>query len=61
MMLLTPLAPNPWIKEPLLTDVPQDKVVIIPLFTTRVRVQVWPPILIAKLAVPLVLGVPVIT
>jgi 1-acyl-sn-glycerol-3-phosphate acyltransferase len=31
-----------------------------PMFTVLVKVQVCPPILIAKLAVPLVAGVPVI-
>ena len=50
----------PWVSVPLLVAVEQLKAVIVPTgkATVLVKVQVWPPRLNAKLAVPLVAGVP---
>ena len=52
----------PWVNVPVLVAVEQLSPVIMPAgrFTVLVKLQVCPPILNAKLAVPLVAGVPVI-
>ena len=52
----------PWVSVPVLVAVEQVKAVIVPTgkATVLVKVQVCPPMLNAKLAVPLVVGVPVI-
>ena len=51
----------PWVNVPLLVAVEQLSPVIIPTgrFTVLVKLQVCPPMFKAKLAVPLVAGVPV--
>ena len=61
-LLLTPEAATPEVNVPLLVALAQVKEEITPIgaATVLVRVQVWPPMLIAKLAVPLLAGVPVI-
>jgi hypothetical protein len=61
-LLLTLAAAVPWVKVPELVAVEQLSAVMIPAgeFTVLVNVQVCPPMLSAKLAVPLVAGVPVI-
>ena len=59
--LLTPLAAVPPVKVPLVVVLAQPKEVIKPVrVTDLVNVQVCPPRLIAKLAVPEEFGVPVI-
>ena len=60
-LLLTLAAAMPWVKVPLLVAVEQLKAVMVPRgkATVLVKVQVCPPKLKAKLAVPLVAGVPV--
>ena len=60
--LLTPLAAVPEVSVPLLVAEAQLRAVILPAGepTVRVSVQVCPPILKAKLAVPLLAGVPLI-
>ena len=52
----------PWVKVPVLVAVEQLSTVMVPIgkSTVLVKVQVCPPMLKAKLAVPLVAGVPVI-
>ena len=61
MLLLTLEAAVPCVKVPVLVAVEQVKAVIVPTgkATILVSVQVCPPILSAKLAVPLLAGVPV--
>ena len=61
-LLLTPLAAMPWVKVPLLVALAQVNAVMLPTgkSTVLVSVQVCPPTLNAKLAVPLLAGVPVI-
>ena len=50
----------PWASVPLLVAVEQFNAVTVALAkTVLVKVQVWPPMFNAKLAVPLVAGVPV--
>ncbi len=60
-MLLTLAVATPWPNVPLLVAVEQLNAVIVPTgnATVLVKVQVFPPMLSAKLAVPLVAGVPV--
>ena len=60
-MLLTLDAATPWPNVPALVAVEQLSAVIVPTgnATVLVRVQVFPPIFSAKLAVPLDAGVPV--
>ncbi len=60
-MLLTLAAATPWPNVPLLVAVEQLSAVIVPTgkATVLVKVHVFPPMLSAKLAVPLVAGVPV--
>ena len=60
-MLLTLAATTPWPNVPALVAVEQLSAVIVPTgkATVLVRVQVFPPMLSAKLAVPVVAGVPV--
>jgi hypothetical protein len=60
-MLLTPDEARPCVKVPVLVAVEQLRPVIMPAgrFTVLVKVQVCPPKLKAKLAVPLDVGVPV--
>ena len=60
-MLLTLAAATPWPNVPALVAVEQFNAVIVPTgkATVLVKVQVFPPMLSAKLAVPLVAGVPV--
>ena len=52
----------PWVNVPVFVAVEQFSAVMVPAegFTVLVKVQVCPPILSAKLAVPLEAGVPVI-
>jgi hypothetical protein len=61
--LLTPLAISPAVRAPILVALLQLSAVMLPTvtFTVRLSVQLCPPKLSAKLAVPLPLGVPVIT
>ena len=61
-LLLTLAAARPWVNVPVLVAVEQLSAVMVPTgrFTVRVKLQVCPPILNAKLAVPLDAGVPVI-
>jgi hypothetical protein len=61
-VLLTLAAATPCVNVPLLVAVEQLKAVIVPTgkATVLVKVQVCPPMLSAKLAVPLLAGVPVI-
>ena len=61
-LLLTLEAAMPCVSVPVLVAVEQVKAEIVPTgkAIVLVKVQVCPPILIAKLAVPLVAGVPVI-
>ena len=61
-LLLTLAAAVPWVKVPVLVAVEQLSAVMVPAgkATVLVKVQICPPMLIAKLAVPLVAGVPVI-
>ena len=61
-LLLTLAAATPCVRVPVLLAVEQVKAVIDPAgrLTVLVNVQVCPPMLRAKLAVPLVAGVPVI-
>jgi hypothetical protein len=61
-VLLTLDAATPWPKVPLLVAVEQLSAVMVPTgkATVLVSVQFFPPIFNAKLAVPLVAGVPVI-
>ena len=61
-MLLTLAAATPCVNVPELVAVEQLKAVIVPTgkATVLVKVQVCPPMLSAKLAVPLLAGVPVI-
>ena len=61
-LLLTLAAATPCVKVPELDAVEQVKAVIVPTgnATVLVSVQVCPPTLKAKLAVPLEAGVPVI-
>ena len=61
-LLLTLAAAIPCVNVPELAAVEQLKAVIVPTgkATVLVKVQVCPPMLSAKLAVPLVAGVPVI-
>ncbi len=61
-MLLTLAAATPGVNVPLLVAVEQLSAVIVPTgkATVLVKVQVCPPMLSAKLAVPLLAGVPVI-
>ncbi len=61
ILLLTLEAAMPCVNVPLLVAVEQLSAVMVPTgrFTVLVKVQVWPPRLNAKLAVPLVVGVPV--
>jgi hypothetical protein len=60
-VLLTLAAATPWPNVPLLVAVEQFSAVMVPSgkATVLVREQVFPPMLSAKLAVPLVTGVPV--
>ena len=60
-VLLTLAAATPWPNVPALVAVEQLSAVIVPTgkITVLVRVQVFPPMLSAKLAVPLVAAVPV--
>ena len=60
-VLLTLAAATPWPNVPLLVAVEQLSAVIVPTgkATVLVRVQVFPPMLSAKLAVPPLDGVPV--
>ena len=60
-LLLTPLAAVPEVSVPELVAVEQLSAVMVPAgkATVLVKLQVWPPKLKAKLAVPLVVGVPV--
>ena len=60
-LLLTLAAAMPWVNMPLLVAVEQLSAVMVPTggFTVLVKVQVCPPRLSAKLAVPLEAGVPV--
>ena len=60
-LLLTLAAATPWVNVPLLVAVGQLSAVMVPngKATVLVKVQVCPPKLNAKLAVPLVAGVPV--
>ena len=60
-LLLTLDAATPWVRVPLLVAVEQLKAVMVPAggFTVLVKLQLCPPRLKAKLAVPLVAGVPV--
>ena len=60
--MLALLTAVPEVSEPLLAALPQLSAVIVPTgkSTVLVKVQAWPPILRAKLAVPLDAGVPVI-
>jgi hypothetical protein len=60
-VLLTLAAATPWPKVPALVAVEQLSAVMVPAggFTVLVKVQVCPPILNVKLAVPLLAGVPV--
>jgi hypothetical protein len=59
--LLAPEAATPLLNVPMLVALVQDKELILPGgVTTRVSVQVRPPMFSAKLAVPLEVGVPVI-
>ena len=60
-VLPTLAAGTPWPKVPALVAVEQLSAVMVPSgkATVLVRVQVFPPMLSAKLAVPLVAGVPV--
>ena len=60
-VLLTLAATTPWPNVPALVAVEQLSAVIVPTgnATVLVRVHVFPPMLSAKLAVPLVAGVPV--
>ena len=62
MLLLTLAEATPCVNVPLLVAVEQLKAVIVPTgkATVLVKVQVCPPMLSAKLAVPLLAGVPVI-
>ena len=59
-LLLTPLAAEPAVSVPVLVALEQSRYVMLPpgTFTVLDNVQFWPPILRAKLAVPLVFGVP---
>ncbi len=61
-LLLTLAAATPCVNVPVLVAVEQFRAVMAPIgkSTVLVSVQVCPPILKAKLAVPLVAGVPVI-
>ncbi len=61
-LLLTLAAATPIVSVPLFVALAQVKADIVPTgkLTVRVRVQVCPPMLSAKLAVPLLAGVPVI-
>jgi hypothetical protein len=61
-LLLTLVAAMPCVNVPVLVAVEQVKAVIVPTgkATVLVNVQVCPPRFNAKLAVPLVVGVPVI-
>ena len=61
ILLLTLEAAMPWVKVPVLVAVEQLSAVMVPAGakTNLVRVQVCPPRLKAKLAVPLEAGVPV--
>ena len=60
-LLLTLAAAVPWVSVPVLVAVEQLSAVMVPAgrATVLVKVQVCPPTLNAKLAVPLVAGVPV--
>ena len=60
-VLLTPLAALPEVSVPLMVAEAQVRAVMEPAGkpTVRVSVQVCPPMLNAKLAVPLLVGVPV--
>ncbi len=60
-LLLTLAAAIPWVSVPLLVAVEQLNAVIVPTGKAIVlaKVQVCPPRVKAKLAVPLVAGVPV--
>ena len=60
-LLLTLAATTPWVNVPLLVAVEQLKAVRVPTgkATVLVKVQVCPPMLSAKLAVPAAAGVPV--
>ena len=62
MLLLTFAATIPCVSVPVLVAVEQVSAVIVPKgkSTVLLNVHVWPPILKAKLAVPLVEGEPVI-
>ena len=59
-LLLTPEAAEPWIKVPVLVAVEQLNEAIVPFgkATVLVSVQFCPPMFNAKLAVPLLVGVP---
>ena len=61
MLLLTLVAAMPCVNVPLLVAVEQVKAVMVPMgkATVLVNVQVCPPRFNAKLAVPLLAGVPV--
>jgi hypothetical protein len=61
MLLLTLAAATPCVNVPLLVAVEQVKAVMVPMgkATVLVNVQVCPPRFNAKLAVPLLAGVPV--
>jgi hypothetical protein len=61
-LLLTLAAAVPCVSVPVLVAIEQLSAVMVPAggFTVLVKVQVCPPMLIAKLAVPLEAGVPVI-
>ena len=61
-VLLTLAAVMPWVNVPLLVAVEQLSAVMVPIgkATVLVKVQVCPPILSEKLAVPPLAGVPAI-
>ena len=60
-LLLTLTAATPCVNVPVLVAVEQLSAVMVPIggFTVLVKVQICPPMLMAKLAVPLDAGVPV--
>ena len=60
-LLLTPAAAMPWVSVPVLVAVEQLKAVMMPIgkSTILVKVQICPPRLKAKLAVPAETEVPV--
>ena len=60
-LLLTPLAATPRVKAPMLVAVAQlNAVMLAEGNTVLVKVQVWPPMLKTKLAIPELAGVPLI-